>query len=105
MVTEFSELVIRIIKQIPYGKVATYGQIASYAGNPKGARQVSWLLHSSSQKENLPWHRVVNSKGRISLPKNHGYKIQKGLLEEEGIVFTKNDSIDFKRYLWDISSL
>lgn len=98
----FSQRVIEIIKQIPEGKVATYGQIATYAGNPRASRQVAWILHSSSRKENLPWHRVINSKGRISLPHNAGYETQKEKLASEGIIFDKSDKISFDRYLWQI---
>ena len=96
----FSEQVKKIIKQIPVGKVATYGQIAFLAGNPRGARQVSWILHSCSKKDNLPWHRIINSKGHISLAINQGYNIQKALLEKEGIVFEEDGSINLNLYLW-----
>ena len=96
----FYQRVIDIIKSIPAGKVATYGQIAAYAGNYRAARQVAFILHSSSRKENLPWHRVVNSKGSISLKPSHGYEIQKKLLKKEGIIFKKNNCIDLKRFQW-----
>ena len=89
-----------IIKSIPEGKVATYGQIAAYAGNPRGTRQVVWVLHSFSQKDNLPWHRVINKKGRISLKPGQGYEDQKALLEKEGVLFDRTDTIDFDQYLW-----
>ncbi|MHA1457965.1 MAG: MGMT family protein [Promethearchaeota archaeon] len=62
MPSEFTQEVIKIIKNIPKGKVLTYGMIAKLAGNPRAARQVSWILHSSSKKYDLPWHRVINSK-------------------------------------------
>ncbi|WP_455140330.1 MGMT family protein [Candidatus Hodarchaeum mangrovi] len=97
----FSNEVINIIKSIPKGKVATYGQIAALAGNPRGARQVTWLLHSATEKENLPWHRVVNSQRRISLPKEGGYEEQKMLLISEGVVFDSLDRIDFHQFLWN----
>jgi methylated-DNA-protein-cysteine methyltransferase-like protein len=96
----FYQRVIDIIKKVPYGKVATYGQIAAYAGNPRAARQVSYILHSSSGKENLPWHRVINSKGGISLRPRHGYELQKQLLKKEGVKFTKNDTVDLEKFLW-----
>ena len=99
----FSERVKQLLKRIPYGKVSTYGQIAAYAGNPRAARQVAWLLHSSSRKDNLPWHRVINSKGRISLPLHRGYGIQKNLLEQEGIIFEEDDSINLDIFLWHIT--
>ncbi len=101
MNTSFHQKVKYVIKKIPMGKVATYGQIAAFAGNHRAARQVAWVLHSSSRKDKLPWHRVVNSEGRISLRPNYGYEIQKELLKKEGIKFDENDRIDFKNYLWD----
>lgn len=90
---EFTQQVIDAIRAIPPGKVATYGSIALRAGNPKGARQVARILHSLSGKENLPWHRVVNSKRMISLPEGYGYEEQRMLLEAEGINFTRQGSI------------
>ncbi len=89
-----------MIKKIPRGKVATYGQIATMAGNPRAARQVVRILHSSSRKDRLPWHRVINSKGRISLEPGSGYETQKLLLLKEGVQFDENDTIDFGQYLW-----
>lgn len=82
--TKFTEDVISIIEMIPRGKVMTYGQIAAYAGIPRGARQVSRILHSMSEKYNLPWHRVINSKGSISLTGEAGF-IQAQMLVNEGI--------------------
>lgn len=95
-----SQRIKEIIKGIPKGKVATYGQIAAFAGNPRASRLVVWTLNSSSQMEKLPWHRVINSKGRISLKPGQGYEIQKMLLQKEGIKFEEDDSIDLKKYLW-----
>ncbi len=101
MLTPFTQNVVDIIKNIPEGQVATYGQIAALAGQSRGARQVSRLLHSMSKKHNLPWHRVVNAKGRISLPPSSGYELQKALLESENIVFSITDTIDLDKYQWD----
>lgn len=98
--TQFTARVIETIQRIPQGKVMTYGQIADLAGNPRSARQVSRILHSMSQKYHLPWQRVVNSKGCISL-KAEGYAEQKRLLIEEGVCFEKNGSIDLFIYLYD----
>ena len=89
----FTELVIEVMKNIPKGKVAAYGQIATLAGNPRGSRRVSWVLNSHSEREGLPWHRVINSKGMISLT-GEGYDIQRSLLEAEGVVFKDNGKID-----------
>ncbi|HKJ63948.1 MAG TPA: MGMT family protein, partial [Desulfopila sp.] len=84
----------------PAGKICTYGIIAARAGNPSGARQVARVLHSCSGKYRLPWHRVVNREGKISLSDNAGYGRQKILLEGEGVVFDDCDRIDMDKYLW-----
>ena len=97
--TEFTDAVIKAIKSIPKGRVATYGQIAAVAGNHRASRQVAYILHSVSGKEGLPWFRVINSKGQISL-KGKGYQEQKKLLKKEGVKFDKADKIDLKKYLW-----
>jgi len=99
---DYSSEVIRLIKAIPSGKVATYGQIAYMTGLHPSVRRVVWILHSCSEKENLPWHRVVNRKGEISLKPGAGYERQKELLEQEGIVFGTNDRIDLDRFLWEL---
>lgn len=96
----FTAMVIDVIKSIPYGKVSTYGQIAMLAGNRFGARQVVWILNSLSEKEKLPWHRVINSQGKIALKRGAGYEVQKKLLLNEDIKFDKKDKINFKLYLW-----
>jgi len=102
MTTEksFHEKVIDIIKNIPPGKVATYGSVAACAGSPRAARQVVRILHSSSEKHDLPWHRVINREGKISLPPGRGYELQKMLLEKEGVVFGIGERVDLDRYLW-----
>jgi len=96
----FHQRVAATIKQIPRGRVATYGQIAAMAGNPLGAREVVRVLHSSSDKYELPWHRVINRLGRISLGRNQGYEKQKTLLKREGVVFGLMDIIDLDRFMW-----
>ncbi|MCK4857323.1 MAG: MGMT family protein [candidate division Zixibacteria bacterium] len=103
MKTSLTQRIKDIIKQIPRGRVATYGLIAAQAGNPRAARQVVRVLRSSSRKDELPWHRVINRQGHISLKPNQGYELQKALLEEEGILFDDNDSIDLDRCLWSLS--
>jgi methylated-DNA-protein-cysteine methyltransferase-like protein len=101
MPTRFSQKVKAIIKAIPRGKVATYGQIAAKAGNPRAARQVVRVLHACSHADDLPWQRVVNRHGEIALKPGNGYEIQKQLLLVEGIAFDDDDRIDFNRYLWN----
>jgi methylated-DNA-protein-cysteine methyltransferase-like protein len=100
VMTEFTSKLLEIIKTIPNGKVTTYGRLAVMAGNPRGARQVAWVLKAYSKKYDLPWHRIINSKGMISLEKGHGFELQKSLLEGEGICVNKNGSIDLDTYLW-----
>ncbi|MBT4576397.1 MAG: MGMT family protein [Candidatus Cloacimonetes bacterium] len=100
MVTDFSKRVIEIILKVPVGKVATYGQIAQLAGNSKAARQISRILHSSSAKYDLPWHRVINSQGRISMRNGEGFEMQKAMLESEGIE-VNNDRISLKKHQWE----
>lgn len=96
----FHIAVCRVLKKIPRGRVCTYGTVAALSGNPRGARQVVRVLHSSSRTENLPWHRVVNAQGKISLPTGAGYEQQKARLEAEGVVFGIGDRINLKKYLW-----
>ncbi|KAB2330199.1 MGMT family protein [Cytobacillus depressus] len=97
----FTERALHIIKNIPPGKVMTYGQIAKLAGSPRGARQVVRILHSMSKKHHLPWHRVINSKGEIGLKDDEHYSIQRLSLESEGIEFKLTGSIDLKRFLYE----
>ncbi len=105
MVSQFTEKVIRLIQSIPKGKVLTYGRIAKLAGNPQAARQVSWILHSSTKKYNLPWHRVINSKGLIALKAEIEKQDQKFLLEKEGVKFNGKFKIDLASFMWNIDSI
>jgi methylated-DNA-protein-cysteine methyltransferase-like protein len=97
---EFTLRVVSIIGRIPFGMVATYGDIASAAGSSAGARQVGRLLHSCSKKYNLPWHRVVNREGKISARKYGADMDQRQLLKNEGVEFSSSGKIDFSLYLW-----
>jgi methylated-DNA-protein-cysteine methyltransferase-like protein len=96
----FHDRVVAAIKAVPKGKVATYGQIAALAGSPRAARQVVRILYSSSRKEELPWHRVINSRGRIALKPGQGYEEQRARLAAEGIRFGEDDGIDLAAFLW-----
>ena len=98
--TPFTRRVISIISSIPSGKVLTYGGIAKIAGSPRSARQVSWILHSSSGKYELPWHRVVNSQGKIVLRDDEGQNTQKKRLLDEGVQFRKSNVVDLHQHLW-----
>jgi len=95
---QLSETIIAIIREIPSGKVLTYGEVARRADSPKSARLVSNLLHSCSDKYSLPWHRVINSQGKISLTGIAGEE-QKQMLQAEGIEII-NGKIDLTKYLY-----
>jgi methylated-DNA-protein-cysteine methyltransferase-like protein len=86
--------------QIPKGKVATYGQVAELSGLKNQARLVGYALHNLEEGTKVPWHRVINSTGKISFPLNSKtYRLQKSILKKEGIKFI-NDRIDIKIFGW-----
>jgi methylated-DNA-protein-cysteine methyltransferase-like protein len=85
-----------LIRSIPKGKVATYGQIAGMAGDPRGARDVVRVLHT---QKNLPWHRVLAAGGRIALPGSGGV-LQRKLLEAEGVRFEADGTTRLALYGW-----
>jgi methylated-DNA-protein-cysteine methyltransferase-like protein len=93
------ERILAAVKRIPRGRVSTYGAIADVAGLPRRARLVGTVLKHASAKD-LPWFRVINSSGRISLPAgSDAYRRQKRKLEAEGVIF-RGDRVDMKRYGW-----
>ncbi len=91
-----------VARQIPYGKVATYGQIAALAGYPGYARQVGYALYRLEKGTDVPWQRVINAKGEISYSfiRMGGDNLQRQMLEDEGIEFNKKDKISLKVYQW-----
>jgi methylated-DNA-protein-cysteine methyltransferase related protein len=96
----FTTRIVRVIRAIPRGKVATYGLVAALAGSPLGARQVVRVLHTLSGKERLPWQRVINSRGSISLPRGGGFEKQRALLRSEGVKVTVHGRVDLGKFLW-----
>lgn len=100
--TPFTEKMIHIISSIPTGRVMTYGQIAGLAEHPRAARQVVRVLHSMSRKYNLPWHRVINSKGLIGIKDDEGFHQQKMLLELEGVEVSIDGRVDLVKYQWHL---
>lgn len=89
-----------VVKQIPRGRVATYGQVAALAGNPKWARVVGYALHVNPNPEEIPCYRVVNREGRLSDAFAFGgVNQQKALLEAEGIEVV-NNFVDLEKYIW-----
>ncbi len=98
----FTAKTVQLIQSIPKGRVMTYGQVAAAAGNRRAARQVVRVLHSLSEAEQLPWHRIINAKGGISAPANASGKglLQRELLEAEGIVFRQDGTVDLETCRW-----
>jgi len=94
----FTEKIVQIIQGIPEGKVMTYGQIAKQAGNPRAARQVARILHTMTKKYQLPWHRVINAKGKIAIKDEEKFYEQLVLLESEGITVSDTGFIDLEKY-------
>lgn len=90
-----------VIKKIPRGRVATYGQIATLAGLDGHARQVGYALHNLPSSSDVPWHRVINARGEIS-PRSRGdsHELQRLLLEAEGVEFTLDGRVDLRRFRW-----
>ena len=98
----FSEKVELILKNIPKGKVTSYGTVATLAGSPRAARQVVQILHRT---DNIPWHRVVNSRGIIAIKEYEGFQEQKMLLGMEGVESDSNGKIDLNKYQWKCYSI
>ena len=98
---ELAQLILQVVALIPYGKVATYGQVAKMAGLPKHARLVGRVLQQVEDKH-LPWYRVINSQGKISLSKldAQGDNLQIIKLQAENIVVNAG-KINLKLYQWD----
>ena len=97
----FTLKVMEIVRKIPRGKVATYGQVARLAGKPHGARGVGWILSACAESHHLPWQRVINSQGKISFPiQTDEFWEQKKLLKKEGVVFLDDKALDLKKYQW-----
>lgn len=94
------EMIWQVIGAIPIGRVATYGQIAELAGIPGGARMVGRCLSQLPGDSQLPWFRVINASGKISLPvDSEGYKKQHALLQEEGVVVL-NGRVSLAKFRW-----
>ncbi len=97
----FFQEVYDIVRKIPKGKVATYGQIARMLGQPKRAKIVGWALHKNPYFGEVPCHRVVNRNGEISSGFAFGgMEVQKEMLEAEGITFDEDGKIDLNEFLW-----
>lgn len=99
--------IYNVVRQIPYGRVVTYGQVAEFANLYGKARLVGYALFQVSEPETkIPWHRVVNAKGEISYSslRQGGDYLQRSLLEAEGIEFSAEGKINLARYQWQPNS-
>lgn len=101
MEENFFERVYILVRQIPYGRVTSYGAIAKALGTARSARMVGWALNASHNLEDVPAHRVVNRKGLLS-GKHHfeGTNLMQQLLESEGIEVVNNQIVDFENHFW-----
>ena len=97
----FFERVYEVARQIPYGKVTSYGAIAKVLGAARSARMVGWALNASHNLDDVPAHRVVNRNGLLT-GKHHfdGTNLMQQLLESEGIIVIDNQIIDFEKHFW-----
>ena len=100
----FFNKVYKVVRLIPYGRVTSYGAIASYLGAARSARMVGWAMNASHNIDDVPAHRVVNRLGLLT-GKHHfeGTNLMQQLLENEGIEIEDNQIINFDQFLWDPS--
>ena len=97
----FYERVYEFVRSVPAGQVVTYGQVALELGSPAAARAVGYALHFLPGNSDVPWWRVVNAGGGISLRgRGDAAEVQRRLLEGEGVAFRREDTIDLRRYRW-----
>jgi methylated-DNA-protein-cysteine methyltransferase-like protein len=101
MAKNFYQYVYDLVRQVPPGRVVTYGQVAALLGSPQAARAVGYALRFLPAGSEVPWHRVINHQGQIS-PRYpaEGPLIQRLLLEEEGVTFDATDCVDLSHYRW-----
>ena len=108
MADELYEWVWAVVKRIPRGRVATYGQVAALVGMPRHARQVGHALAATPENRKIPWHRVINAQGKISLRLSHWESgsddLQRILLEAEGVLFDSTGKVDLRRFRWQPES-
>ena len=99
--TGIYQRIYSVVRRIPSGRVATYGQIAELAGIPGHARQVGYALHALPEGSAVPWHRVLNSRGTLSLRRDSSGEISQRLrLEQEGVRFNAGGRIALERLRW-----
>lgn len=105
----YFEKVWEIVRQIPPGRVSTYGRIAAYIPAPEGMSEQAYQVRGprmvggamAACPENVPWQRVINAQGKVSLRQGGGGEGQRALLEAEGVEFDDKDRVDLRVYLWE----
>ena len=96
--SEFTKGVVRVVRSVPFGRVVSYGQVAVYLGFPRAARGVGWVLRQTKREE-LPWWRVVNNAGRISIKNwEHPAEEQRERLRSEGVEVGEDFSLEIEKY-------
>ena len=98
----FFERVYQVVRQIPFGKVTSYGAIAKFIGSPQSARMVGWAMNSAHSKPDVPAHRVVNRNGLLT-GKHHfpGTNTMQRMLESEGVKVENDQIVNFEAHFWD----
>ncbi|HEY0038765.1 MAG TPA: MGMT family protein [Longimicrobium sp.] len=95
------ERIYAVVRRIPKGRVCTYGRVAALAGSPGAARQVGYALHALPEHTAVPWHRVINAAGRVSLRRGDGPELeQRFRLEAEGVLFDQAGRVSLERFGW-----
>ena len=102
----FKEKVMQAVGQVPRGKVVSYGQVAAACGSPRAARQVGWMLHTLDGNNSVPWWRVINNAGYISIKGNlmSTPLAQKNFLEDEGVPVSEDLKIDIEKFRYSFLS-
>jgi methylated-DNA-protein-cysteine methyltransferase-like protein len=96
------ELIYAVVRRIPRGRVASYGQVAALAGLPRHARQVGYALHALPEGSDVPWHRVINARGEVSPRATPGWdRLQVALLRRERVLGARSHRVDLERFRWD----
>ena len=100
----FFDKVYKVVRKVPFGRVTSYGAIASFLGDPRAARMVGWAMNGAGKYEDIAAHRVVNRKGLLT-GKHHfqGTNLMQQLLESEGVQVVENQIQNLEKYFWDPS--
>ena len=103
-----SDFTIRVhdaVRSVPSGRVASYGAIAELAGHPGAARAAGTVLRSLPEDTDVPWWRVINAQGQLTIPRaGHGRRLQRALLEDEGVEVDDDSRVDMARFGWPAES-